>query len=657
MAPTLPPRRTVIDLTQFTLALTCPGIPDLTLQFNSPSRRFYLGVIALVVMEMKRLGRVASIPLKAHLDTLALLNNTVGNEAGSSAEGPLLTRIYLKWQQALPNLAEAPLFEIAGRKKGYDPGPGKAYDVTETEQDRWANLFGYQGSHEHVRLKFAVDTLGLTLDGVVVRYEDAVDREAWAQFLAHLHSQKKAAEPAAAEAVVPPIPPAPPAPWWRSRRVALVAIAVLLLLVVLAVVLGRSMLTRPAVASRARMAFPLPDEPSIAVLPFENLSRDAQQEVLSDAMTEGIITALARVPRFFVIARASTAQYKGKPVSIPEVSEALGVRYVLEGSVQRSGDRIRVTAQLIDALTGSHVWAQQYDRDRTDLFALQDDVTLHILASVRSTVLGGNPPDWDRVATNYYRGPRALECYVKVAEVDSYLIRWNIPDNNRARRLAEELIAFCPDNPDAYAKLAWAYHHDIMLGNTPSPADTLTQAIAVAHQGLALDEGCIDCHSVMGQLAFVAGDSAKAMAEGQRAVALSPGGAFALFNYATTLSDIGRPAEAIPLFEKTIRLSPFGPSSMYRAYGVALRETGRFVDAVVAYKKSLQIAPDNQQTHLGLAITYMRMGREPEARAEAASVLHANPNFSLAAWAKVAFPLNNAEREGIVEALRKAGLR
>ena len=220
------------------------------------------------------------------------------------------------------------------------------------------------------------------------------------------------------------------------------------------------------------------------------------------------------------------------------------------------------------------------------------------------------------------------------------------------RRLAEEFIAACPDNPQAYATLARAHHHDIHLGELPSPEHTLAQAVALAKQALAIDEACPNCHDIMNQLAVLAGDYATAIAEGQRSVTLSPGSASSLQNYAATLTMAGRAAEAIPPFEKAIRLSPFGPSSLIRDYGRALRILGRFDEAVAAYKKSLQIAPENQTALLGLAVTYMWMGRDADARAEAAAVLRANPNFSLAAYEKCCA----AGRKRIVEALRTAGL-
>ena len=206
------------------------------------------------------------------------------------------------------------------------------------------------------------------------------------------------------------------------------------------------------------MALPLPDLPSIAVLPFANMSEDPKQEFLSDGITENIITALSKVPRLFVIARNSTFTYKGKPVKVKQVSEELGVQYVLEGSVQRSADRIRITAQLIDALKGHHLWAERYDRDLTDLFALQDEITIRILNAIQSEVDGGGTILWDLASmTN-----KISIAILKTMEAQGHLQRANIEDNNVARRIAEEAIAMCPEQLKPYSLMAM-YPHDGLL--------------------------------------------------------------------------------------------------------------------------------------------------------------------------------------------------
>jgi adenylate cyclase len=406
-------------------------------------------------------------------------------------------------------------------------------------------------------------------------------------------------------------------------------------------------------ASKEKMAFPLPEVPSIAVLPFVNMSEDPKQEFLCDGMTEEIITGLSKVPRLFVIARSSTSFYKGKPVKIKQVSEELGVRYVLEGSVRRSGDRVRITAQLIDALTGNHLWAESYDRDLTDLFALQDEITIKVLGSTKAKLTEGGQVGR---AEKYFKGKQGLDCYLKLTEASGYHQRWNIEDNNLARRMIEESIAMCPETPMGYIELAWVYHHDYWLGNTKSPRKTIEEGIELAQKALAMDDSIGEGHAVLSSLYLARREYDKAIAEGERAVALNPGGTLALVNYANSLAHAGKPEEAVPAFQKAIRLNPFGPSGLYREFGNALRDTSRFEEAISAYKKAIQLAPDNILAHINLALTYILVGREKEARAEAAEVLRINPKFSLEVWAKTRSYEDQSQTDKVINALRKAGL-
>ena len=673
------PRPITIDLNQFKLHIELKNRIELTLHFNSPSRRFYLSVIAFVVNEMKRQGKMTSIPLEGHHDLLALLNETIGGSAGSSEEENLLSRIYKKWKDALPNLEEAPLFKVLGRKKEYDEGAGKTYPFTEAEKDCWANLFEYKGSHENVRLKFAVDKMGASLDDIVILYEDSLNAEAWDKFTSSLKGkewEKQEAErqeagqverqepepdqPVSEEAEVsaPPVETKRALLSGRYRWVALVgAIVVVLGAITLPLLRIHPKLDPNDVASVEKMAFQLPENPSIAVLPFTNMSEDPKQEFLCDGMTEGIITALSRYPRLFVIARSSTFTYKGKQVKVKQVSEDLGVRYVLEGSIQRSGDRVRITAQLIDALTGNHLWARRYDRDLKDIFNLQDEITVNIVTNVRSKLeLGGETSRVEKLADKYYRSKQGLDCYLKILEANAYFLRWNIEDNNLARRSAEEAIAMCPENPFSYSMLGWIYLRDYQLGNTKSPGETLEKSMELARKTLAMDDSIADGHSLLGNTYQTQRDYDKAIAEHERAVALNPT-SYALLNYAASLDFAGRPEEAIPLFQKAIRLSPFGPTSLYRSFGSALRNTGRFEEAVSAYKKAIKIAPDNIYAHLDLAATYSWMGREREARAEAGEVLRINPKFSLDYYARIISYKDQSVGDRIVGALRKAGLK
>jgi len=405
-------------------------------------------------------------------------------------------------------------------------------------------------------------------------------------------------------------------------------------------------------ASREKMALPLPDLPSIAVLPFTNMSEDPKQEFLCDGISENIITALSKVPRLFVIARNSTFAYKGKPVKVKQVSEELGVQYVLEGSVQRSADRIRVTAQLIDALKGHHMWAERYDRDLTDLFALQDEITLKILKAIQVKLTEGETY-WFRTQTV---GKQDLDCYLKTMEALSHVQRANIEDTNVARRIAEQAIVTCPDQLKPYSLMAAIHMMDYWFGTNKSPQESIRKAIELAQKSLAVDDTRAEVHALLSQLYCLAKEWDKAIAEGEKGVALNPSGAEGKYWYAATLTFAGRPDEAIILFEKAIRLNPFGPSRYFLSYGHALRYTGRFDDAVSAYKKALQREPNNFFSHLNLAATYSMLGREKEAQAEAADVLRLNPRFTLDYLARVSGYKDRAETDRVINALRKIGM-
>jgi adenylate cyclase len=420
--------------------------------------------------------------------------------------------------------------------------------------------------------------------------------------------------------------------------------------------------TRPApppppkmeVASKEKMAFPLPDEPSIAVLPFVNMSEDPKQEFLSDGITEEIITALSKVRHLFVISRQSTFSYKGKPVKVKQVSEELGVRYVLEGSVQRSGDRIRINAQLIDALTGRHIWAERYNRDLKDIFALQDEITMKILTAIRVKLTEGEQASR---AEKYFRGKQGLDCYLKMLEVRKYYEGHNVEDIRVARRIAEEIIEMCPENPVAYVMLGFVHQMEYWHGIGKSPRESIEKGIELTQKALAMDDSLWTGHGLLSIFYTLKREYEKSIAEGEWAVALDPGGANTNLMYGMSLHYGGRPEEAIPVLEQAIRLDPLGDAGSFLNLGHAYRATGRFEEAVSAYKKSLQRSPNNFFAHLGLAATYSMMDRDQEARAEATEVLRLNPKFSVDSYAKRLTFKDQSVTDKFIDALRKAGLK
>jgi len=702
-----------IDLNEFKLHLHLKSRTQLTLHFDSPSRRFYLSVIALVVNEMKRLGKIKSISLQEHLDLLILLNESIGGSAGSSEKENLLHRIYRKWKDALPNLEEAPLFKVLGKKKELEEGAiGKIYSFTDIEKDEWANLFEYMGSEENVRLKFAIDKIGVDLNETSIIFEDFLNADAWDQFISSLKNvRQEETEPVEKTSVPEPLvipfssPQERKSSWLSEYRwVMLVVVIVVIAAGVMwklytpsapqpevipkdkivvsqpekaptpvapsVEVVSKEKVTPPSpekvsktvtspppkeeIASKEKMAYPLPDVPSIAVLPFVNLSGDPKQEFLCDGITEEITTALSKIPRLFVISRQSTSSYKGKPVKVKQVSEDLGVQYVLEGSVQRSAERIRINTQFIDALTGRHLWAERYDRDLKDLFALQDEITMKILVAIQVKLTEGD----HALDGRKYREKPHLECYLKMWEGFKYYEGFNIEATRMAKRIAEEMIAMCPEYPGyAYILMGFVHLMEYALRMGKSPQESLEKGIEIAQKAIAIDDSSSIGHTLLCSLYSLKGEYDKAIAEGERAVALNPSGGLATEWYAASLSYAGRLEEAIPMFQKAIRLNPVGNTGLYVSYGMTLRMTGRFEEAVSAYKKAIQRSPDNFLAHLNLTATYSLMGREKEATIEAAEVLRINPKFSVDDYARTLPLKDNPKLNLFIDALRKAGLK
>jgi adenylate cyclase len=404
-------------------------------------------------------------------------------------------------------------------------------------------------------------------------------------------------------------------------------------------------------ADTKKMALPLPEQPSIAVLPLVNLSEDQKDQLLCDGMTDNIINSLSKVPRLFVIARNSTFTYKGKPVKVKEVSEELGVRYVLEGGIQASGDQIRITVQLIDALTGSQIWAERYDGASTDIFDLQDDITTKVLSAVRVKLEGSSSPE----SMKRYSGKKGLDCYLKALEASSYIQLMNIPDTKKARQIIEEALEICQEMPIFYRLLAVVNHNETWLGISKSPKESLEKATELLQKVLSIDDNDPDAHGVLSQVYARNREYDNAVSEAERGVTLDPGSSWAIFRYAQALNTAGRAEQSIPLFEKATRLNPLGPALFYADYGIALRDTGRIEDGIIALKKAIERAPNYLWAHIHLAAAYVMIGREQEAQAEVAEVLRIDPGFSVERFAKVTV-LRGQRLDAIEQALRKAGL-
>jgi adenylate cyclase len=376
-------------------------------------------------------------------------------------------------------------------------------------------------------------------------------------------------------------------------------------------------------ASKEKMALPLPDLPSIAVLPFVNMSDDKSQEYFSDGLTEEIITALSKTPKLFVIARNSSFVYKGKPVNVQQVSRELGVKYVLEGSVRRSGDQLRITVQLIDATTGNHLWAERYDREMKDIFAIQDEISLEIIKAMQVELTMGE------TARVTGKGTKNLDAYLRALHAQEQWYRMDEEGSIKARQLAMEAITLDAQYGYPYAIVAWCHMLDVVRQYTQSPKESMSLAVEAMQKALALDVSDHRIHRALSNLYVMQGKHDEAIASSKRVLELCPGGAGSYENLGVSLLFACRPGEAIPMLEKAVKLDPFPPGVFHRNLSMAYQHVGRYEDAIAEGKKAFEIIPNDLSTPLGLVFAYAKLGRHEEARAAAEEVLRINPDFTL----------------------------
>jgi adenylate cyclase len=445
----------------------------------------------------------------------------------------------------------------------------------------------------------------------------------------------------------------PLVPVWRRKGV--LACAVTLLVVIVGAALWKFYWLAPKIepASKEKMAFPLPDKPSIAVLPFTTMGGERELEYFSDGLVEGIINGLSKTEHVFVLARNSTFTYKGKPVKVKQVAEEMGVRYVIEGSVQQERSRVRITTQLIDALSGYHLFSERYDRDLKDILNLQDEITMKVLTAVQVKLTTGE------AARVLEKGTKNLDAYLKVLEARE--LKAGIINKGRVERamqLCEEAIALDPEYAYAYSILSTAHSDLVYLGASDSPRESLRRAVELGKKAVALDESNPNAHFNLAFPYIFLKEFDKAIEEAEKGVSLSPNSAGGYFALGTALSSADRPQEAIPILQKCLRLSPVpvhsGILSMLAGSYIRL---GQYEEAAVTYKKALQIyGPDHLSAHIALVGTYIALGREDEARSEAAEVLRIDPKFSVERYMRN-YQGSPDRKERMTKALLKAGLK
>jgi adenylate cyclase len=394
----------------------------------------------------------------------------------------------------------------------------------------------------------------------------------------------------------------------------------------------------------------LPDKPSVAVLPFTNMSNDPEQDFFADGIAEDIITALSRYPSLFVIARNSSFTYKGRAVDVKQVGRELGVRYVLEGGLRKSGNRIRVTAQLVEAETGKHVWAERYDRDLADIFALQDEITEAVTIAIAPAIADAEQQRAMR------KPPSNLDSWAAYQRGLWHSSKATAEDNALAQRFFQQAIDLDPTFSGAYVGLAIAQAQAADF-QTRGRAETMSSTELLARRAVALDGADAEACSLLANTLWCRGDYEGALAEAERAMAMTPNLAFAHHMFGTALIFSGRPKEGLSALERSIRLDPRHPRSEVRLNQMALGLyfSRDYAGAVEVAKRAIRSYPNFPNYYRWLAAALGQIGRIEEAKEVLQKAMDIVPaSFQSSVRDRVPW-MRPEDHAHMLEGLRKAG--
>jgi len=394
-------------------------------------------------------------------------------------------------------------------------------------------------------------------------------------------------------------------------------------------------------------AMPLPDKPAIAVLPFTNLSGDPQQEYFAEGIVEDIITELSRYSELLVIARNSSFTYKGRAVKVQDIRRELGVHYVVEGSVRRSGNRVRLTVQLVDSATGNHVWADRYDREFDDLLELQDELTRAIVATLPGRLGSAEEKRLRR------KPPSDMAAFDYLLAGKIHHHRGTKEDNALAMNLLDKAIAIDPGFAQAYAWKACTLGQALDRGFLQPPEQVGAQAIEAVNKALSLDENDVECHRVMCEVCMEQGQLDQAAMHNERALAMNPNDPRILAQKGEVLTWLGQPAEGTEWLRKAMRLDPLAAHARAHLLGRALFGARQYAEALEAYKQVRSPRFGPLAFH---AACHAQLGNELKAREQAAALLRLKPDFGIKSFVQALTFREASDRAHLEEALRKAGL-
>ena len=647
------------DLAEYKITLQLDGSEaPLVVHFDTPSRRFYLSIIALIITEMKKQGQPGFVHMHRHQDILTRLDQSLsGKNASKHLEG-MWAKIKMAWRHRLPDLELAALFKVLDRDliSPYEKGGKYRYKCSEAECDAWAGLFDYDENNTW-RFKFAVDSASVDLKDMSITLGDLWDNSAWEEFINRLSIKpgidgilSEPRDTATAE------PASKDGSRRASSRKAMWGLAAIVFTAIIAVVLWRFAVYKAPVSIESvdlgSAVYPSSDKPSLAVLPFENLTGGPQQEYFSDGIADQLITSLSQEPYLYVTARTSSFTFKGTPMQAQEIAAKLGVQYLIEGSVQRDKDRVRINVQLIDGRSGNHVWSQGYDRYFSDLFALQDEISMAVMAVLNVQITG-----YTAGALKHSR-PKNLKAYEHYLMGLYYHLGRKRDDVLRARQSFEEAIRIDPNYGRAYTWLANTYLDEIELRLTTQKEQVLEKADEAVSKALAADPD-YPPYGTLSRINRLKKDMEKAILYARKGVLQGPTDSGQHYMLCIALALGEKFDEAIDACETALRFAPFRPVNYVMQLGWSLVGNRQYDASIPLFKEVIDRSPQSFYAYLafkGLTAAYELIDRHAEAQWAAQNVMRMNPNFTLESESRLSPAKEGPSKKRIMNAYRAAGL-
>jgi adenylate cyclase len=648
------------DLAEYKITLEFPGgkLP-LVVHFDTPSRRFYFAIIVLIITEMKKQVRPGFVHMHRHQRILTLLDKSLSGKNASELIEGMWAKIKMAWRNRLPDLESAALFKVLDRDliSPYEKGGKHRYECSEGECDVWASLFSYDENNKW-RFKFAFDSASVGLNDVSITLGSLRDNSAWAEFINRLSSKSGTDEVLMPQGDTTTAEPSSKDGSSRTRsRKVMWGLAAIVVTAIIVAIGWRLTLYKthipPESVDLNLSVYPLTDKPSLAVLPFQNLTGNPQQEYFSDGIADQLITSLSQAPYLYVTARTSTFAFKANPMQVQEIAAKLGVQYLLEGSVQRDKDRVRIHVQLIDGRNGNHIWAETYDRNFSDLFALQDEITMAVMAVLNVQITG-----YATGALKYSR-PTNLKAYEHYLKGLYYHLGRRPEDVQRARQSFEEAIQIDPNFGRAYTWLANTYLDEIDLRLTTQREQVLEKAEQAVSRALAVDPD-YPPYGTLSRISRLKKDIETAIVYARKSVQQAPNDSGRHYMLCLALGRGEKFEEAVYSCETALRLAPFRPVNYVLELAWSLVGKTQYDTSIPLFKEVIDRSPQSFYAYLaykGLTAAYELSDRHVDAHWAAQNVMRMNPSFSLENESRLSPAKEGPFKQRMMNAYRDAGLK